>query len=140
MKYLGLDFGSKNIGVAISDINGKIALPLTTIKAFPIDEAIRSIDIITAENEIITIIVGLPKTLRGELSEQANLSLEFAERIKKDINKNVIMQDERLTSVQAEKLIGKQKKKNKEMGITDRISAAIILQNFLDRNDETQRR
>ncbi len=138
-KILGLDFGEKKIGVAISDEIGMLARPLLTInqktKGQKNQRTIyNEIKKICKENQVQEIVVGLPKTLKGELGHQAEKVLQFTDKIKKEINIPILFEDERLTSRMVEKmLIVEGVKREKRNSIIDQLAAKTILQNYLDR-------
>lgn len=134
MIWIGLDIGSRRIGVAVSDVSGIIAQPLTTLATrndgdFPLED----LRVLVAERDAAGIVVGLPRRLDGSHGPAAVAAEAVAERLRAALPVHVEMWDERLTSVQAERLLveaGVRRKKRK--GATDRIAAALILQGFLD--------
>ena len=134
MTWIGLDIGSRRIGVAVSDESGIIAQPLTTLETrneggFPLEE-LRGL---VAERYVAGIVVGLPRRLDGSHGPAAAAAEAIATWLGEVLAVRVEMWDERLTSVQAERLLvdaGVRRKKRK--GATDRIAAALILQGFLD--------
>ncbi len=133
MIWMGLDLGSRRIGVAISDERGVIAQPLTTLEvsagALPWEE----IRALLAERGVGGIVVGLPRRLDGSHGSEADAAKAVAERLGRESGLQVELWDERLTSVQAERLLieaGVRRRQRK--GATDRIAAALILQSFLD--------
>lgn len=135
MKYLGLDLGTKTLGISISDINGVIALPLTTIRyQEKYDELIPELSKIIKENNIEKIILGLPKNMNNTIGERALKTLEFKEMLESIFKLEVIMQDERLSTVSAESFLIKNdisRKKRKQ--VIDKMASQVILQSFLDR-------
>ena len=137
MKYIGLDLGTKTLGVSISDNNGIIALPLTTIRYNEdYNELIKGLNKIIIENNVEKIILGLPKNMNNTIGERALKTLEFKNIIEKELNLEVIMQDERLSTVSSEKFLIKNdisRKKRKQ--VIDKMASQVILQSFLDRNN-----
>lgn len=126
MKLLGMDIGEKRIGLAISDKEENIALPLMVLENDPgINKKLKDLII---EYGIGKIIVGLPYTLKGEIGKQAKTVIRFVERNLADLNARVDYEDERFTS----KLVPIEKKR-KDKKYIDKISASLILQNYLDR-------
>ena len=100
-KYLGLDLGSKTLGISISDNTNTIASVYTTIffNDSEYDTLIsKLIDIIKKEN-ITKIVLGLPKNMNNTLGQRASITLEFKNKLEKELGIEVIMEDERLTSV-----------------------------------------
>lgn len=139
MIWLALDPGSRRIGVAISDDAGTIAVPLRTLEVgkrgdFPID-ALREL---VRSRHVEGIVVGLPRRLDGTHGPEAEAAAALAERLAAELGLPVELWDERLTSVEAERLLvdaGVRRKKRR--GATDRIAATLILQGFLDHREAT---
>lgn len=131
-RVLGLDVGTKRIGVAQSDALGITAQPLKAVARIPEDKAIEEIKKICKDASIKKIVVGLPKNMDNSLGAQAQDCVDFSEKLKPDFE--IIFEDERLTSRQAEYFLqqtGVKYTKNKEL--VDIKSACIILQQYLDR-------
>ncbi len=131
-KIIGLDIGKKRIGIAISDIMGLIAHPVETISREPESVAIEKIKQICKDNDVKKIVAGLPKNMNNTIGEQAQDCIQFAKNFEDEFE--IIFEDERLTSRQAEYILaqtGRKYTKNKQL--VDLKSACIILQQFLDR-------
>ncbi|MFC1540611.1 Holliday junction resolvase RuvX [Candidatus Margulisiibacteriota bacterium] len=140
MRILGLDFGAKRIGVAISDPLGLTAQGIAVIsKGAAFQDDIREINKIIEQYEGVTeIVVGLPKTMKGEIGPQAQKVLEFIGALKENIGLSITPWDERLTTVEAERtLIAAGLSRQKRKKVIDRSAAAYILQSYLEskRND-----
>ena len=136
MKYIGLDLGTKTLGISISDSNGIIALPLTTIRYQNDDYnyLISELDSIIKNNNIEKIVLGLPKNMNNTIGERALKTLEFKELLEKNFKMNVIMQDERLSTVASEKfLINNDISRKKRKQVIDKMASQVILQSFLDK-------
>lgn len=134
VRYLGLDVGTKRIGAAISDALLYTAQPLEVIPRQPEDKAFEIITNICKEKSVVGIVVGLPKNMNGSLGFQAEDVMDFAKRLEEISGIGIIFEDERLTSKQAERnLVEQNKKASKNKGLIDIASAAIILQQYLDR-------
>lgn len=139
MIWIALDPGSRRIGVAISDPSGIIAQPLTTLEGgakgnFPLPDLRRLI----AERNVDGVVIGLPRRLDGSHGPEAQAAEALARQLRDELDLPVELWDERLTSVQAERLLvdaGVRRKKRR--GATDRIAAALILQGFLDHRAAT---
>lgn len=127
-----LDVGEKRIGVAVADPSIKIAIPLETVEVDGRELAAIS-KIIVSENAE-TIVVGYPRNQSGEATAQTRYVEEFSYKLK-DIAKEVIFQDESLTSVLAEDRLKSYKKPYKK-GDIDALAAAIILQDYLENNHD----
>lgn len=135
MRYLGLDLGTKTLGVSITDISNTLVSPLTVIN-FPFEDynkALEELLKIIDEKSITKVVLGLPKNMDGSIGFAGERSLKFKEMLEKhDIN--VELEDERLTSVVAESIIhnNNDNVKNTKNKI-DAIAASIILESYLRR-------
>jgi putative Holliday junction resolvase len=133
MRILGLDVGDVRIGVAVSDPLEVIAQPLTSIKRTSVREDVESIKRLAAENEAGKIVVGVPKTLSDEMGIQAQKVLDFVESLRKALEIPIVLWDERLTTVEAERaLIEADMSRRKRKKIIDKVAAVLILQGYLD--------
>ena len=132
---MGLDVGTKRIGIALSDFLLLTAQPFETISREPESSSLSKIKDICLQNSVNKIVVGLPKNMNGTIGTQAEDCMNFADMLKKllpDIE--FIFEDERLSSRQAEGILALQGKKyTKNKGLVDLKSACIILQQYLDR-------
>ena len=136
MIYLGLDLGSKTLGLSISDKTCTIASPLDVIRYENEEELFNSLDKIVLERKVDAFVLGNPKNLDGSLSKRSELTLEFRDKLISKFNKEVIMQDERLSTVEAERmLINNNTKRKNRKKVIDKIAATIILQAYLDRRN-----
>lgn len=125
MKYLGVDYGSKRIGLAVSDENGKIAFPKETVAGGNLEKAIKYIAGMIEKEQIDLVVVGLPITFSGRESKQTSSTRNFIADLKKTISIPVHTQNEVLTSSQAKKFSTEK--------TLDSSSAALILQSYLDK-------
>ena len=136
MRCLGLDLGSKTLGIAISDRTNFIASVYTTL--FFKDENYQSLieplrDIILKE-DIGVLVLGLPKNMNNSLGTRAMITLEFKEILEKEFSLPVVMEDERLTSVISNNiLISANISRNKRKKKVDGMAAELILQGYLDK-------
>lgn len=131
MKYLGLDLGTKTLGLAIS--NGKIATSLKTIYFDDLKELIKELEKVISEEKIDLLVLGLPKNMNNTIGPRAEATLEFKKMLEK-LNYKVVLQDERLSTVSAHNYMIEadlSRKKRKEK--VDSLAATIILQTFLDK-------
>jgi putative holliday junction resolvase len=136
MIYLGLDLGSKTLGLSISDRLGIIATPLEVIRYESIDELIKRLNEIITSRNVDVLILGNPKNLNGTLSKRSEETIKFKELLEKQYNYNVILQDERLSTVEAENiLISNNTKRKNRKKVIDKMASTIILQSFLDRRN-----
>lgn len=134
-RILGLDVGDKSLGIAISDIYGRIARGLEGVKFSKnsIEEKVEYVKKVAACHKVEKIVVGLPVNLKGNEDYQAEKIHRFAECLSSQISIPIVFFDERFSSVTAEKLLKEAKVSlNKRKKIRDKLAATIILQNFLD--------
>ncbi len=130
---LGLDVGTKRIGVAGCDGTGLIANGLTTIERTSFLEDINQLKQWVAERQATVLVVGLPYSMDGTIGFQAKQVQKFAQRVAKALQLPIEYVDERLTSVEAEAQLKAQKKfSTRDKGKIDRQAATIILQQWLD--------
>ena len=130
-KIMALDIGTKRIGIALSDYLQVIATPNTTIAREPEQKALEIIRQIAKENRVEKIVVGVPINMDGSQGFQAQNCIEFAQKI---LGFDIIFEDERLTSEEAEQRLRSRKidfRKNK--GLVDMESACVILEQYLSR-------
>ena len=136
MRVMGLDYGSKTMGVAISDELMMIATGLEIIRRDSekkIRKTLIRIDELIAEYNIGKIVLGLPKNMNDTLGERAEKSLELKETLERRTGLEVIMWDERLSTVSAHKAMMEAGIRREDRGnYVDSIAAAIILQGYLD--------
>jgi putative pre-16S rRNA nuclease len=133
-KIIALDVGTVRIGVSISDGLGFMAHPLVTLKWKNSAVLIDDLKKLIAEKEISKIIVGMPYTLKGGLSEQTKKVIALTEELKNNLDTPIETVDERLTTKLAETMLretGKQASRNRH--IIDQVAAVNILQTYLDK-------
>ena len=134
MRYLGLDLGTKTIGLAISDKTGLIA---SSYKVLHHDnnpkDCLDELKSIIETLDVETLVLGLPKNMNNTLGKRAEATLEFKEFLESNIDIPIYLEDERLTTKSAEAILIKgdtSRKKRKK--VIDKVAATIILQSFLD--------
>lgn len=135
MKIIGLDVGSKTIGVAVSDAFGWTAQGLTTINwnELTIDSADAALKEIIAEHEIGKAVIGLPKNMNGTIGERGEASQRYAAHIEAIHGIPTALWDERLTTVAAERvLLEADMSRKKRKKVIDKMAAVMILQGYLD--------
>lgn len=136
MRIMGLDFGSKTVGVAVCDPLGITAQMVETIfreKESKLRRTLARIEELVREYEIEAIVLGYPKNMNNSQGERVRKTEEFRESLKKRTGLEVILWDERLTTVAAERVLmecGVRRENRKEK--VDQIAAAMILQGYLD--------
>lgn len=130
---IGLDLGKKRIGVAVSDINQKVASPYLVIENKKFTEIVSIIQNIIIERNICAIIIGDPINMDGSIGPKSQSSKTFMNNLSKIVNIPILLWDERLSTVYAEKtLLEADLSRKKRKKIIDKIAASVILQGFLD--------
>ena len=136
MRILGLDYGAKTVGVAVSDPLGLTAQKVETIwrkQENKLRRTLARIEELIAEYEVEKIVLGFPKNMNNTVGERAEKALEFGEMLKKRTGLEVIMWDERLTTVEADRtLIEAGVRRENRKQYLDGIAAVFILQGYLD--------
>ncbi|MBS4027947.1 MAG: Holliday junction resolvase RuvX, partial [Ignavibacteriales bacterium] len=132
-RILGIDFGRQRIGVAVSDTLGFLAHPVGVLQASP--KLFSELSELVVRYDIQIIIVGNPLSMKGEKSESSEEVTRFVEKLRQIFHKEIILLDERLTSVQAHQILrdSSTRKKRREKSSVDKIAAVLILQSYLDR-------
>lgn len=127
-----MDVGTKRIGVAMSDELGITAQGLETIIVEPGKNCFEEIKKIVREFNIKEIVVGLPLNMNGTKGEKADEVIKFVEELKKNIENPIKLWDERLTTMEAERMLLKSDiSRNKRKNVKDMLAAQLILQNYL---------
>ena len=136
MRIIGLDLGTRTLGISISDNTETIATPYTTIRFEEgnYDFLIPEISKIIEEYKVGKIVLGLPKNMNNSIGDRGLTTIEFQKKLEKNLNMEVVLQDERLSTVEAtnymlEADISRKKRKKK----IDSLAANIILQTYLDK-------
>lgn len=135
MRTLGLDVGTKTIGVAVSDAMGWTAQGLETIRVEEdrIEQAIPRLKELIHTYEVDKLVVGLPKNMNGTIGPRGEACLQFAEQLKEVLSLEVIMWDERLSTMAAERvLLEADVSRKKRKKVIDKMAAMMILQGYLD--------
>lgn len=130
---LGIDYGRKRIGVAMSDVGRRIASPLSTIDASKNAPAVASIKSLAEKHGAGEIVVGLPRDMNGSLGPMARETMNFVEELRTSVDVPVQTWDERLTTAQAEReMISADMTRAKRRQKLDKVAAQIMLQSYLD--------
>ena len=134
MRYLGLDLGSRTLGIAVSE-TGLIASNYKTIRhEEEYDRLLDEVKALVEELKIDTVVLGFPKNMNNTIGSKGELSLEFKEKLEKIINIPVVLQDERLSTKSAlDTLIKGNVSRKDRKKVVDSVAATIILQTYLDR-------
>lgn len=136
MRIMGLDYGSKTVGVAISDPLGITAQGIEIIrreKESKLRQTLARIETLIREYEVEQIVLGFPKNMNNTIGDRAEKSLEFQEMLKRRTGLDVVMWDERLTTVEANRTLmeGKVRREDRSKYV-DMLAAVYILQGYLD--------
>lgn len=135
MKYLGLDLGSRTLGIATSDATGLIASTYKTIRHNEeYDRLLEEVKQLIEELKIDEVVLGFPKNMNNTIGPKGELSLEFKAKLEKLVTIPIHLQDERLTTKSATDMLimGNVSRKDRKK-VVDSVAATIILQTFLDR-------
>jgi putative holliday junction resolvase len=133
-RVLAIDYGTKRLGIAVSDISGSLARPVTVIHRTGLRADLASIGRLVEEHDVDLIVVGMPRTLAGELGKQAAEVETFIGRLKDAFDLPVDRYDERLSSKEAKVWLaemGLKGRKAKES--VDKVAATLVLQSYLDK-------
>lgn len=140
VRILGLDYGSRTVGVAVTDGLGLTAVSLETIKREKenhLRSTYRRIGELVSQYEVDTVVVGLPVNMDGSEGERAVLAREFARELTRRVGVRTIMQDERLSTVEASEILAQTgKKKDDPKERIDAVAAAVILTDYLNQTTE----
>lgn len=133
---MGLDIGDKTIGVALSDPMFLIANPLETIKRKKTSLDIEKLLKIIEDNQVNLVVVGLPKNMNNSIGPQSMKVMSFVDLLRKQTDKEIVYEDERMTTLQSERvLINMDVRRENRKKYIDKIAATFILQTYLDRRN-----
>lgn len=136
MRIISLDYGSVTCGVALSDESFLIASPMETIRYKEMDELLSKLDIYFSKYEIGVIVLGNPINLDGSISKRSEITLEFKTILENRYDVQVVLEDERLTSVIVNNiLIENNTKRENRKKVVDKLAACLILESYLDRRN-----
>jgi putative pre-16S rRNA nuclease len=133
VRHLGLDVGDKLIGVALSDETATLASGLETIRRVGPRKDLKVVADLVREHDVVEVVVGLPRKLDASLGPQAQKVIAFMEALRPVVKVPVVPWDERFTSVVANQvLIEADRSRRERRALVDKVSAILILQNYLD--------
>jgi putative Holliday junction resolvase len=133
MRILGIDYGQKRIGIAISDEMAIVATPVGNVEENGVNAAVAAIAKMVVERGAGKIVVGLPRNMDGSIGPKAQETQAFVEKLKTRVNVPIQMWDERLTTKAAERaLIEADVSRKKRREVVDKMAAQMILQSYLD--------
>jgi len=136
VRIIGLDYGSVTCGVALSDESFLIASPMETIRYKEMNELLSKLDIYFSKYEIGVIVLGNPINLDGSISKRSEITLEFKTILENRYDVQVVLEDERLTSVIVNNiLIENNTKRENRKKVVDKLAACLILESYLDRRN-----
>ena len=139
MRIIGLDYGSVTCGVALSDESFLIASPMETIRYKEMNELLSKLDIYFSKYEIGVIVLGNPINLDGSISKRSEITLEFKTILENRYDVQVVLEDERLTSVIVNNiLIENNTKRENRKKVVDKLAACLILESYLDRRNNVK--
>ncbi len=134
MRTLGIDYGEKRVGVAISDPFGTIALGVCTLTVTGMRDAIAKVHDVCLEKEVSTIVVGLPLNMNGSRGPMVEKVEKFIAGLAEVSGIEIVTSDERLSSAMVERtLLAADMSRQKRKGVIDKLAAQVILQGYLDR-------
>ncbi len=145
MRVLGVDLGSRRIGLAISDVDASFAFPLEAIESAGVSRDIEALRVLIAERDIERVVVGLPLHMDGRAGAEAELARQFAGALADAAGLIVELLDERWTTAQAERALqdgGKRRRARREArksGELDSMAASILLRTWLEREAREER-
>ena len=135
-KALGIDYGDRRIGIAVSDETQEVVFPREYISNEGDVEVIQKIKELCEQEKIILVVVGLPLNMEGEDSEQTKKVHKFTQELTEAVDQEIVLHDERLTTRQSDVILTSiEKRSNREQAKKeeiDSIAASLILQNYLD--------
>lgn len=134
MRYLGLDLGTKTLGLSVSDKTNTIASPYKTLhfKENEYTSVLQELKKIAEEKEITAFVLGLPKNMNNSLGFASERSLSFKKILEENFSLPVYLVDERLSTIEAEKiLLSSDKSRQKRKKVIDNVASSIILDTFL---------
>lgn len=144
MRIMGLDFGAKTVGVAVSDsllLTAQGVEIISRKEENKLRRTLARIEELIVEYKVEEIVVGLPKNMNGTEGQRVELTREFAEKLERRTGLPVIFWDERLTTVEADRaMIEAGIRRENRKNYVDKIAAALILQGYLDRRREKTER
>ena len=132
-RVLGIDYGDVRVGLALSDELKIISSPFKTVRNEGIDKVVELIKEEVLKNDVDTIVIGVPKSLQGDVTEQTRKVLLFIDKLRNSVDVPVEEVDERFSSVEAVRVVHlKGKKAGHSKDEVNKIAASIILQTYLD--------
>lgn len=140
-RIMGIDYGDKRIGIALTDLMHVIASPFEVYKTVNSNADIEHLQKIIEEQEVETLVIGLPLNMDGSEGERARKTRLFGSNIADKSNVNIVFQDERLTSFEADNILSDAKvRTDKRKDLIDKLSACLILESYLNERSKNEKR
>lgn len=140
-RIMGIDYGDKRIGIALTDLMQVIASPFEVYKTVNSNADIEHLQKIIEEQEVETVVIGLPLNMDGSEGERARKTRLFGSNIADKSNVNIVFQDERLTSFEADNILSDAKvRTDKRKDLIDKLSACLILESYLNERSKNEKR
>jgi putative Holliday junction resolvase len=139
-RILAIDYGERRMGIAISDPLGITAQGLPTIDTRKIKDVLSHINNLITEKKVIRVVVGMPRNMNGSMGVKGEEVKNFIRKLAQKTTAEIITRDERLTSVQSLRSMREMGTKQRKKEVTDRISATLILQSYLDSLTEKEKK
>lgn len=137
MRYLGLDLGTKTLGLAISDRTNTLVSPYKTLFYKEPMDLIQELKAIVELNNITTMVLGLPKNMDNSLGFASERSMNFYDLLKEHFDLEIVLQDERLSTVEAENMLinNANMRREKRKKVIDSVAAMVILETYLKKEN-----
>ena len=136
MKLLGIDYGIRRLGIAVSDPLGMLATPFRTVDTFSDEQSVTEVCNLIQETNAEKIIIGLPLNMNNTEGPMVKKVRDFIEKLKLKTNLPIELSDERLSSCLVERtLLEANMSRNKRKGVRDKLAAQVILQGYIDTNE-----
>lgn len=133
MRWMGIDYGDRHIGIAVSDELMLTAQGVTTVRNSGDERMLKDIAEIAKQYGVTEVVVGLPKNMNGSIGPRGQIAIEFGKALQEVLGLPVVMWDERLSTAAAERtLIDADVSRKKRKQVVDQMAATMILQNYLD--------
>lgn len=133
-RFLGIDLGTKTLGLALSDYSGMVASPLKTLPKGKFSKDVLALRNLIGEHEVKAIVLGLPREMDGSDGKRVQSTRAFASNLSREIDLEILLWDERLSTVAVERVLIKEADltRKRRADVVDRAAAAFILQGVLD--------
>jgi putative Holliday junction resolvase len=140
MRYMGLDYGDKTIGIAVSDELGWTAQGVETIRRTTWERDLARIRELIAQYGVTELVVGLPKNMNNTIGPRGEICIEFSQSLQETLDMPVHLWDERLTTASATRtLLEADVSRKKRKQVIDKMAAGLILQNYMDSHSNSKR-